>query len=116
MSLKAKDRALLAGLVAACVAAMYLQYFAVLSQRVYAPYSWGVAVAVIILFLRFSQQGEAFLAYLKGAKGELRKVVWPQRQEVIPALISVAIAVVLFSMLVSFIDTMLVKMLSLIIG
>ena len=116
MSLKAKDRTLLASLVAACVAAMYLQYFAVLSQRAYPPYSWGAAVAVLILFLRFSQQGESFLAYLKAAKGELRKVVWPQKKEVVPALISVAIAVVLFSMLVSFIDTMLVKMLSLIIG
>ena len=58
-------------------------------------YVWG---SVVVLFLK--KPG----------------LVWPARDEVVSATIAVGFAVVIFSVLVSLLDTVLVKLLSYIIG
>jgi len=116
MSLRAKDIILSAMVTFAVVSAMYVQYFAPMSINQYAMYLWLGVAAVCLLFLKLSQPGEDFISYTKAAKLELRKVVWPGKDDVISATIAVGVAVVIFSVLVSLLDTMLVKLLSYIIG
>ena len=116
MSLRAKDIVLSVMVTFAVVAAMYVQYFSPMSTNQYAIYWWVGVVVILLLFLKSSQQGKDFISYAKAAKLELRKVVWPSKDDVVSATIAVGVAVVIFSVLVSFLDTMLVKLLSYIIG
>ncbi len=116
MSLKVKDKLISAALGAQVCFAVYLQYFAVLSLRQYALPAWCASGAVLYLFLRYSQPGVDFLMYVAAARVELRKVVWPGKQEVVSATLAVGFAVILFSILVSFLDSLLVKMLTKLIG
>ena len=116
MSLRAKDIILSAMVTFAAVSAMYAQYFSSVVVQQYAIYFWVSVVLLFLAFLRFSKPGNDFTAYAKAAKAEIRKVVWPGRDDVVSATIAVGIAVVIFSVLVSLLDAMLVKLLSYIIG
>jgi preprotein translocase subunit SecE len=116
MSLRAKDIILSLLVVLASGTAMYAQYFAPISLHQNAMYLWASTAITFLLFLRFSGPGNNFVAYSKAAKLELKKVVWPPRDDVISATVAVGIAVVIFSVLVSLLDAMLVKLLSYIIG
>ena len=116
MSLKVKDRFFSALLGAASAYAVYVQYFAPIQIRQQVPYVWGLVLVVVFLFLRMSQPGQDFITYVKQARAELRKVVWPQSSEVMSATTAVGIAVAIFSILVSLLDSMLSGLLAKIIG
>lgn len=103
-------------MVASMLSALYIQYFAGLLYRVYSPYLWAATVVMLLLFLRLSVPGQDLMAYFKAAKAELRKVVWPSKAEVVPAFIAVGIAVTVFSFIISVMDSVIVKLLSTIIG
>ena len=81
MSLRAKDVVLSAMVTFAVVAAMYVQYFAPMSMNQYAIYLWFGVAAVFLLFLKLSQPGSDFISYTKAAKLELRKVLWPGKDD-----------------------------------
>lgn len=116
MSLKVKDKLISAVLAAHACTAVYLQYFSVISLRGYAPIAWCVLALMLVIFMVYTQPGVDFRSYVHVAKAELRKVVWPGKQEVISATLAVAFAVVLFSILVSFLDSLLVGLLTKLIG
>ena len=116
MSLKVKDKLISAVLAALAGCAVYLQYFSVISLRSYAPVAWGALALMLIVFMMYAQPGADFRSYVHAAKAELRKVVWPGRQEVVSATLAVGFAVVLFSILVSFLDSLLVSLLTKLIG
>ena len=116
MSLKAKDISLITIMVASVLSALYIQYFAGLLYRVYSPYFWAATVALLLVFLKMTVPGQDLMAYFKAAKAELRKVVWPSKSEVMPAFIAVGVAVTVFSFIISFMDSVIVRLLSAIIG
>ena len=116
MSLKVKDKLISVVLAVQACCAVYLQYFAVISLRQYAPAAWGLLALIFVIFMVSSQPGSDFRAYVQAAKAELRKVVWPGKQEVVSATLAVGFAVVLFSILVSFLDSLLVGLLTKLIG
>lgn len=79
-------------------------------------WAWVALLFSLILFLRFSELGRDFVAHVKAARAEIRKVVWPDQKDVISTTIAVGIAVVIFSILVSVLDSVLVRVLATIIG
>lgn len=116
MSLLFRDIVLVTLVTLAGANVIYVQYFASYMLSQYAVWAWlGFAVSVCV-FLGFSELGRAFLAYVKAARGEMRKVVWPTSDDVVRTTIAVGIAVAIFSVLVSVLDSVLVRMLAMIIG
>ena len=103
-------------MVASMLSALYVQYFAGLLYRGYSPYFWAASVVMLLLFMKLTIPGNDLVAYFKAAKAELRKVVWPQKSEVMPAFIAVSVAVTVFSFIISLMDSVIVKLLSIVIG
>lgn len=116
MSLSVKDIVFSGILALAGAGVLYVQYLAPYALQAYRVPSWAALGLSGILFLSFSELGKAFIVYLKEAKAEVRKVVWPPRQDVISTTIAVGIAVVIFSVLVSILDSVLVRVLATLIG
>lgn len=54
--------------------------------------------------------------FVKGAKEELRKVTWPDRDEVTSFTIVVVITVIIISVFLWFIDTALMKLIQVVMG
>ncbi len=54
--------------------------------------------------------------FVKGAKEELRKVTWPDRDEVTSFTIVVVITVIIISVFLWFIDTALMKLIQIVMG
>jgi preprotein translocase subunit SecE len=63
-----------------------------------------------------SNQGNAFLQYLKSANLERRKVVWPTRQETTQTTMIVVVVVVLMSLVLWGVDSLLSWLISLLLG
>ena len=64
--------------------------------------AFGVVAAGLVF--AFTAMGRATLAYLHEARFELRKVIWPTRQETIRTTTTVLIVVVVASLLLALID------------
>ena len=101
--------ALLGGIVAADmiyddVAALY---------RVLAAVA-GVVIAGFIAASTF--KGRTFLTFAKDARNEARKVVWPTRQEATQTTIIVLIATAVVSLILYFLDMLIVKVVSFVTG
>ena len=63
-------------------------------------------IAAMLLILSQTEKGKLFWVFVKGARTELRKVVWPTRQETVQTTL-VVIAMVVFAALVLWgIDTL----------
>jgi preprotein translocase subunit SecE len=71
-------------------------------------------VAALIAFQTF--QGKAFWLLLKGARTEIRKVVWPTRQETVQTTLIVSLVVIVAGLLLWGLDTLLGWLVSLVIG
>jgi len=54
--------------------------------------------------------------FVKGAKEELRKVTWPDRDEVTSFTIVVVITVIIISVFLWFVDTALMKLIKVVMG
>ena len=63
-----------------------------------------------------TSQGKAFWLLLKGARTEIRKVVWPTRQETIQTTLIVSLVVILAGLILWGLDTLLSWLVSLAIG
>lgn len=61
-------------------------------------------------------QGKAFWDLLKGARTEIRKVVWPSRQETVQTTMLVSLVVIATGLLLWGLDTLLGWLVSLVIG
>jgi preprotein translocase subunit SecE len=68
---------------------------------------WVLIVAASIGLAVTTQPGQQFIQFAKDARMEIRKVVWPNRQETMQATLMVLAAVVIMSLLLWFIDMVL---------
>ena len=76
-----------------------------------------LAVAIIAAGIAFqTTQGKAFWVLLKGARIEIRKVVWPTRQETVQTTMIVSVVVIAAGLLLWGLDTLLGWLVSLVIG
>jgi preprotein translocase subunit SecE len=77
-----------------------------------APQGWRVlgilaAVGVAIAIAAFTSQGRAARHYMAESQFELRKVVWPTRQETIQTTLVVIVVVIILSIILWLIDMLL---------
>ena len=77
----------------------------------------AVAIVVIAGFIAATTyKGKTFLAFAKDAKTEVRKVVWPTRQEVVRMTLVILAATALVGVLLYFIDMIIVWVVGLVTG
>ena len=91
--------------IAVVVATLYLYYsnplaFNTLTKVLITLVLFGIAVTVFIK----SSQGDRFVHFLKETRIELRKVVWPTRQETIKTTGIIMIAVIVVAIFLWIID------------
>jgi len=75
----------------------------------------AVSAVAAMIALR-TAKGEAFWALVKGSRTEIRKVVWPTRQETVQTTLIVLVFVVLVALLLWGLDTLLGWLVSMVIG
>ena len=76
-----------------------------------------LAASVVAALIAFQTvQGMAFWLLLKGARTEIRKVVWPTRQETVQTTLIVSLVVIVAGLLLWGLDTLLGWLVSLVIG
>ena len=92
------------------VFAFHQQYFVETDSLVL--FAWLSVFASSVLVAMFSTQGRLGLSFFKEARSEIAKVVWPKQHEVMMTTVAVGFAVALFSMLITLLDSMLVKLLA----
>jgi preprotein translocase subunit SecE len=63
----------------------------------------GATIAAIVLAAQ-SHQGKVMWGYVQGSRTELRKVVWPTRQESVQTTLMIAVVVVVFAVFLAGID------------
>ena len=109
MNLLIVDILLTALLMASVAFAMYVQYFAVFALKQYFLLSWVGVFFVSLIALWFTSYGKHFRVYFKEAKVEIAKVVWPERSDVVRTTIAVGVAVVIFSIIMSVYDSLIIR-------
>jgi preprotein translocase subunit SecE len=100
-------------LVAAGIAAFYWFADWPAALRGLLPFAGLVAGAAVFAF---STKGRATKEYLSEARFELRKVIWPTRQETVRSTIVILIVVVIMSILLGLIDFILGGGIKLLLG
>ena len=76
-----------------------------------------LAASILVALIAFQTvQGKAFWLLLKGARTEIRKVVWPTRQETVQTTLIVSMVVIVAGLLLWGLDTLLGWLVSLVIG
>jgi len=76
-----------------------------------------LALSVLTAIIAFqTTQGKAFWQLLKGSRAEIRKVVWPSRQETIQTTLIVSVVIIIAGLLLWGLDTFLGWLASLVIG
>ncbi|MGB6976545.1 MAG: preprotein translocase subunit SecE [Gammaproteobacteria bacterium] len=80
----------------------------------YLQIAWSLRVAIGIVFVSIlavialqTQQGKAAFAFAKEARAELRRVVWPSRQETIQTTVLIVALVVVMALVLWGIDSLL---------
>lgn len=109
MNLLIVDIMLTALLMTSVAFAMYVQYFAMFALKKYFLLSWVGVLAVSIMVLWFTSYGKHFRAYVQDAKVEIAKVVWPEQSDVVRTTIAVGVAVVIFSIIMSLYDSLIIR-------
>jgi preprotein translocase subunit SecE len=76
-----------------------------------------LALALVAGFVALqTAKGRAFFALLKDARGEIRKVVWPTRQETTQTTLIVVVVVLVMALVLWGLDSLLGWLVSLIVG
>jgi preprotein translocase subunit SecE len=76
-----------------------------------------LALSVVAAIVAFQTiQGKAFWQLLKGSRAEIRKVVWPTRQETVQTTLIVSVVIIIAGLLLWGLDTLLGWLASLVIG
>lgn len=76
-----------------------------------------VALAIVALVIGLqTSSGKSFSEFFKGARVEIKKVVWPTRQETMQTTIVVVLVVALMALILWALDTFLGYLISLLIG
>ncbi len=95
------------------VALVGFQYFAELHLAIRVS-GLFVLVAVALGIASTTAQGQNALEFIKNARAEARKVVWPTRQETIQSTIAVVVMVLVASLFLWLLDSLLLYVMSLI--
>jgi preprotein translocase subunit SecE len=66
----------------------------------------GATVAAIVVAAQ-TQQGKTLWGYVQGSRTELRKVVWPSKQESIQTTLMIAVVVLIMALFLSGVDWLL---------
>lgn len=91
------------------------QYFA--SESILYRVLGLVAIAAVASFVAVqTAKGQAFLTLAKESRAEIRKVVWPNRQETTQTTLIVVVVVLIMALLLWGLDTFLGWLVSLIVG
>lgn len=77
---------------------------------------WIVLVCVVIALISRTAVGKKIWEFAKNARGELRKVVWPSRDETVRTTMIVAGMVVLMALILWGVDTILLWIVNLLTG
>ena len=96
--------------------AAVLMLIAVAANQYYASLAWGLratawllVVAVLSVVAMQTVEGRSFVAFLGKVRGELRKVVWPARQETVNSTIMVMIMVCISAFVLWALDSLLLR-------
>ena len=77
----------------------------------------GIVLAIVLLFIGFqTQKGKTAWEFLKGARVELRKVVWPTRQEAVQTTMIVIVLVAITALILWGLDAFFLWAISLATG
>lgn len=99
-------------IAAGVTANMHYQHFDVAYRAVI-----GILVAAVLLWLVYTTaQGHRAWAYIKSARREMTKVVWPNRQETIQTGLVVVVVVAITALLLWGIDTLFLLFVHAVIG
>lgn len=105
----------------------WLLVFVILSLAVVGNYIYELsalerAIAVVVLVLvagivaAQTQKGKAFISFAKEARTEVRKVVWPTRQETMQTTLVVLVATLIMGLLLWGLDAILLRVVSFLTG
>lgn len=76
-----------------------------------------VAVAAVAIGVAMtSAQGQSTWSFMREARGELRKVVWPTRQETVQTTIIVMVMVIIVALILWGLDAVFVRVINALIG
>lgn len=85
----------------------------IVANYIYSDVAWairaaiGIVVAILLLVIAgFTAKGRLAWGFLKGSRTELRKVVWPTRQETIQTTLVVVAMVVVTALILWGLDTL----------
>jgi len=97
------------------VAVVGNQYYSAepILYRVLAVLAIGVVAAFVALQ---TSKGRSFAVLLKEARGEIRKVVWPTRQETTQTTLIVVVVVLVMALLLWGLDSLLGWLVSMVVG
>lgn len=101
------------GLLAGVIAGNYIYEDVSVLYRALAAVS---IVAIALVIAATTVKGSAFLTFAKDSRTEVRKVVWPTRQEATQTTIIVLIATAFMSLLLWGLDLIIVQLVSFITG
>jgi len=100
-------------LIAAMVVANY--YYSAQAEAL--RLLWNIVVALIVLGIAsFTEKGKRAWIFAREARVELRKVVWPTRQETIQSTIMIIIVVVITALFLWGVDSILLWAISFVTG
>ncbi|MDY7220431.1 preprotein translocase subunit SecE [Denitrificimonas sp. JX-1] len=91
------------------------QYFAA-ESILYRVLGLVVLAAVAFFIASKTAKGQAFLTLAKESRAEIRKVVWPNRQETTQTTLIVVVVVLVMALLLWGLDTLLGWLVSMIVG
>ncbi len=85
------------------------------------PLLWRVSGVVVLAIVALviglqTSSGKSFSEFFKGARVEIKKVVWPTRQETMQTTVVVVLVVALMALILWALDTFLGYLISLLIG
>jgi len=78
--------------------------------------AWAALVLVVAFISSKTQRGKWFISFFRDSRLELRKVVWPTREETTQTTIVVAVMVVVLALILWGMDSVLVSMIGWLTG
>jgi len=76
----------------------------------------GVGFCAALAVVAMTQKGKAILVFFKEARQELRKIVWPSKQETMSATLMVGVMVVAMGLFLWLVDSVLLKIVAWLTG
>jgi len=84
----------------------------IVANYIYSDVAWAirasigiVLAAILVTIAMFTQKGQLAFGFVKGARTELRKVIWPTRQETMQTTLVVVAMVVVTALILWGLDT-----------